>query len=117
MTADWARPIVHWEIVARDAVAQAAFYRKLFNWDISDGAFMEVAPGIGGPEPGPGGHLRDGEASGVVLYVQVGELAATLTQARALGGQVTAEPFDLPDGPTVAFITDPEGNTVGLVQQ
>jgi predicted enzyme related to lactoylglutathione lyase len=117
MAADWARPIVHWEIVARDSAAQAAFYRALFNWEISDGPFKTVAPGIGGPEPGPGGHLRDGEASGVVLYVQVGDLATSLARTRELGGQVTAEPFDLPDGPTVAFITDPEGNAVGLVQQ
>jgi uncharacterized protein len=117
MADDWARPIVHWEIVARDPVAQGAFYRQLFNWDISDGPFMEVPPGVGGPEPGPGGHIREGEASSVVLYVQVRALAATLAHARTLGAQVTAEPFDLPNGPTVAFITDPEGNAFGLVQQ
>ncbi len=117
MTADWARPIVHWEIVARDADAQGAFYRALFNWQVSDGPFLQVSAGIGGPEPGPAGHIRAGEANEVVLYVQVGDLAATLVRASALGGHVTAEPFDLPDGPTVAFITDPEGNTVGLVQQ
>ena len=28
-----------------------------------------------------------------------------------------AEPFDIPDGPTLAAITDPEGNPVMLVQQ
>jgi hypothetical protein len=28
-----------------------------------------------------------------------------------------AEPFDVPGGPTLAGITDPEGNPVMLVQQ
>jgi predicted enzyme related to lactoylglutathione lyase len=117
MGADWARPIVHWEIVARDAPAQAAFYRQLFNWDISDGALMQVGAGLGGPEPGPAGHIRSGDTGAVVLYVQVRDLAASLTLARELGAAVTVEPVDLPDGPTVAFITDSEGNPVGLVQQ
>ena len=117
MGSDWARPIVHWEIVARDAPAQAAFYRRMFNWDIGDGALMQVPAGVGGPEPGPSGHIRSGDAGAVVLYVQVLDLAASLALARQLGANVTVEPFDLPYGPTVAFIADPEGNAVGLVQQ
>jgi predicted enzyme related to lactoylglutathione lyase len=117
MNADWARPVVHWELVARDPIAQAAFYRQLFNWDISDGGFMGVPAGIGGPEPGPAGHIRAGEQPGVVLYIQVRDLAASLRQVPELGGTVTREPFDLPGGPTLAFIRDPEGNAVTLVQQ
>ena len=59
---DWARPVVHWEIEARD-------------------------------------------------------LRASLARAVELGGAVVAEPFDVPNGPTLAAITDPEGNPVTLVQQ
>lgn len=117
MSGDWARPIVHWEIVARDPALQAGFYRQLFNWQMTDGAFTAISAGIGGPEPGPAGHIREGGESAVVLYVQVGDIGATLVRATELGGRVTTQPFDLPDGPTVAFITDPEGNAVGLVQQ
>jgi predicted enzyme related to lactoylglutathione lyase len=58
MAADWARPVVHWELVARDA-----------------------------------------------------------DRVVQLGGKATSEPFDLPAGPTLAFIEDPEGNPVTLVQQ
>jgi predicted enzyme related to lactoylglutathione lyase len=108
--------VVHWEIVARDPVTQARFYRDLFSWDIGDGAIREVRPGLGGPEPGPGGHIRQGDTCGVVLYVQVRELRATLDRASRIGARITAEPFDLPGGPTIAFITDPEGNALGLVQ-
>jgi uncharacterized protein len=114
---DWARPVVHFEIEALDAERQRAFYRQLFNWDIGDGPIMAIPAGLGGPEPGPGGHLRQGERSGVALYVQVRDIAASLAQATKLGGTVVAEPFDIPGGPTLAPITDPEGNPVMLVQQ
>jgi uncharacterized protein len=113
---DWARPLVHWEIVARDPQRQAAFYRELFNWEIGDGPIAQISPGIGGPEPGPGGHIREGEPA-VVLYVQVRELRASLERARELGGTVTIEPFDVPGGPTLAGVEDPEGNALMLVQQ
>ncbi len=107
---------MHWELVARDPARQAAFYRQLFNWAIGDGPLAPIAPGLGGPEPGPGGHLRQGEPR-VVLYVQVRDLGASLDHARQLGATVTVEPFDVPGGPTVAGISDPEGNPVMLVQQ
>ncbi|MGH8995697.1 MAG: VOC family protein [Acidimicrobiales bacterium] len=116
MSEDWARPVVHWEIVARDPVRQADFYRQLFNWEIGDGPIATIAPGVGSPEPGPGGHIREGDAA-VVLYVQVRELRASLDRVKELGGAVTLEPFDIPGGPTLAGVTDPEGNALMLVQQ
>jgi predicted enzyme related to lactoylglutathione lyase len=117
MRDDWARPVVHWEIEARDPDAQRAFYATLFNWTIGDGPIMTINPGFGGPEPGPGGHLRQSDRSGVTLYVQVRDLRASLDRATSLGGTVVVEPFDVPGGPTLAGITDPEGNPVMLVQQ
>ena len=98
MDEDWARPIVHWEIEARDPEAQRAFYRELFNWEIGDGAIMRIAAGLGGPEPGPAGHLRRSERSGVTLYVQVRDLRASLQKATDLGGTAITEPFDVPGG-------------------
>ena len=117
MTDDWARPVVHWEIEARDPERQRAFYRDLFNWPIGDGPIMQIPAGLGGPEPGPAGHVRQGDRSGVTLYVQVRELRQSLERAQSLGGDVVLEPFDVPGGPTLAGISDPEGNPVMLVQQ
>jgi predicted enzyme related to lactoylglutathione lyase len=116
MVQDWARPVVHWEIEAVDPERQRAFYADLFNWQIGDGFIMEIPPGIGGPEPGPGGHIRGSDRSGVTLYVQVADLRASLDRSVSLGATIVAEPFDVPDGPTLAAITDPEGNPVTLVQ-
>jgi len=117
MSADWARPVVHWEIEAREPERQRMFYGALFNWHIGDGPIMEIPPGVGGPEPGPAGHLRGSDRSGVTLYVQVRDLRASLSKASELGGMVLSEPFDVPGGPTLAAIVDPEGNPVMLVQQ
>jgi len=117
MGEDWARPVVHWEIVARHPGRQAAFYRQLFNWEIGDGPLSMIPAGVGGPEPGPAGHIRQGDGAAVVLYVQVRDLSASLTRAQHLGGKVMSEPFDVPGGPTLAAVEDPEGNSLMLVQQ
>ena len=55
------------------------------------------------------GHLQD-------QPVQVADLRASLDRSVLLGASVVAEPFDVPGGPTLAGITDPEGNPVMLVQ-
>jgi predicted enzyme related to lactoylglutathione lyase len=114
---DWARPVVHWEIEAIDPEKQKAFYADLFSWDIGEGPIMNIPAGFGSPEPGPGGHIRGSSRSGVTLYVQVRDLGASVARAVELGGTVTLERFDIPDGASLAGITDPEGNPITLVQQ
>lgn len=117
MANDWPRPLVHWEIVASQPDRQADFYRTLFNWNIGEGPIKQIPAGLGGPEPGPAGHIRQGERPRVILYVQVRDLRGSLSQAEQLGATVVTEPFDVPDGPTIASVDDPEGNPLVLVQQ
>ena len=117
MTDDWARPVVHWEIGAADPERLRAFYGEMFNWTIGEGPIMGIPAGIGGPQPGPAGHIRASERGGVTLYVQVRDLAESLARTVALGGTVVRERIQVPDGATLALITDPEGNRVMLVQQ
>ncbi|MFI5041129.1 MAG: VOC family protein [Acidimicrobiales bacterium] len=117
MGEDWPRPVVHWEITATDPDRVRSFYAALFNWRIGHGPIMQIPAGIGGPEPGPAGHIRQGERAGVTLYIQVADLRASLRRAADLGGRVVTDPFDVPGGPTIAAINDPEGNPVVLVQQ
>jgi predicted enzyme related to lactoylglutathione lyase len=47
----------------------------------------------------------------------VRDLGDSVRLAAELGGRVVMEPFDVPGGPTIAFIEDPEGVPVALVQQ
>ncbi|HYM15647.1 MAG TPA: VOC family protein [Dehalococcoidia bacterium] len=116
MSEDWARPVVHWEIRARGPQAMRAFYGQMFNWQIGDGPIMQIAPGIGAPEQ-LSGHILQHASSGVTLYVQVLDLDASIARAKELGGAQTAGKFDVPGGPTIAGISDPEGNPIVLVQQ
>jgi uncharacterized protein len=114
---DWARPVVHWAIEACDPEKQRAFYGALFNWSIGDGPIMSIPAGLGGPEPGPAGHIQASDTSRVTLYVQVRDLRASLARATELGGSVVFERFDVPDWPSLAAVTDPEGNPLMFVQQ
>jgi predicted enzyme related to lactoylglutathione lyase len=117
MTNDWARPVVHWEIGAADPERLRAFYSEMFNWAIGEGPIMSIPVGVGGPQPGPAGHIRASQQGGVTLYIQVRDLADSLARTVALGGTVVRERIQIPDGATLALITDPEGNRVVLVQQ
>ena len=117
MQSDWARPVVYFEIQARDADLMAGFYSAMVNWDIGDGFIRQIPAGIGGPEPGIGGHLREGDRPGVTLFIQVKDLEASQQRAVELGGAVTSARFDIPGGASIAGITDPEGNPITLVQQ
>lgn len=113
------RPIVHFEIIGRDAAALQKFYRSLFDWKVGepmpemgfyglvDGASSGLAGGIGQE---PGGKTR------VTVYVEVPDLQATLDQAVAMGGKVVMAPTEIPGAATLAQFADPDGNVVGLVK-
>lgn len=110
--------MVHWDIQARDPAHIRNFYSQMFNWQIGNDPIMAVPAGVGGPGPeAMSGHIFPSDKSGFSLYIQVVDLRASMQQAKDLGGAVLSEPFDVPGGPTVVGITDPEGNRLVLVQQ
>ena len=117
--ADWALPVVLFEIRGRESKKLVEFYRELFNWKIDDNnpRAAQIQSGIGGPELGPVGVPLSG-APGVTIYVQVLDLRASCDKAKSLGGSVVLEPTAVPGRElTVARIADPEGTQKGLVQQ
>lgn len=116
MTEDWSRPVVHWEIQAIDSEKQANFYSQMFNWEVKGDRIRAFSPGIGAPEP-ISGHVLQADKAGIVLYIQVLKLGESVARCTELGGGVLREPFDLPQGQTVAWVSDPEGNRIVLVQQ
>ena len=117
---DWERPVVAFEIRGRDSARMRDFYRELFNWNIADGLLPNIAqvkPGIGGPVEGVGGVLLQSEEPAVLIYVQVANLKESMAKVEQLGGSRVLEPIDIPAGPTIAQVRDPEGNLLGLIQQ
>jgi predicted enzyme related to lactoylglutathione lyase len=117
----WPRPVVHFQILARDHKKIVDFYSAMFDWDLTSTEgfpITNIPPGKGPPEEGVGGTiLSNDRAPAITVYIQVADLAASLRKAEELGGKAVTQPFDVPNGPTIAQIEDPEGNLVGLVQQ
>lgn len=113
------QPIVHFEILGKDAIRLQKFYAELFGWKVGqampdmgfyalvDAESSGLAGGIGQE---PGGGTR------VTVYMQVPDLSATLDQAVAMGGKVVMPPTEIPGVVTLAQLADPDGNVIGLVK-
>ena len=110
-------PVVHFEVVGKDAKRLQTFYGQAFGWKINaDNPFNYgiVDTGHKGGIAGGVGGAPDGKRN-VTIYVQVPDLKKTLDLAVHLGGKVVLPPTDM--GMVVmAQFTDPEGNLIGLVK-
>ncbi len=110
------KPVVHFEIGCRDSAATQAFYRELFDWQITAAGAAAVINTGGGA--GIDGHitaLGHEPHNYVTVYVQVDDLQAYLDKAKALGGKTLVPPVPIPTG-KFAWMADPEGNLIGLLQ-
>ena len=111
-------PVVQWQLIAPEPERVAAFYAKLFGWQVSSNnalGYRQVDTGEGGT---PGGIWPSsaGNAAFVQLFVRVPDIAAAVGQAEALGATIIIPPSTLPDGDTMAILRDPAGISFGLMQ-
>jgi hypothetical protein len=118
-------PVVHFEIVGKDATALKKFYKNAFDWQIGESGagagaqnYAMVKPnggiGIDGGIGDMGGY--EGSEGHVTFYVGVTDINAALKKVEELGGRRIFGPDLVPGGPTIALFADPEDNTVGLVE-
>lgn len=113
-------PVVHFEVLGRDADALRRFYSGAFGWPLGPAdAAMDYAmvhpAGDGGIDGGIG---RAPEGSGhVTFYVGVDDLDAMLARIEQSGGRTVQPPFQIPGGVAFALFADPEGHVVGLLRQ
>jgi uncharacterized protein len=118
------QPVVHFEVVGKDANKLQRYYSELFGWEIDsnnptnygivprDGNVNPEGIGIGGgigtgPE-GYGGHIT--------FYVEVPDVEEALAKAESLGGSRMMGPDKVMEGVEIGLFTDPEGHVVGLVK-
>jgi len=92
----------------------AAFYKDVFGWTIHHNS---ETPSFTDGSGHTIGHFVSDQApvgpDGVRPYIYVDDLAAALAAAQAAGAAIATPPY--PEGNlTVATITDPSGNTVGI---
>ena len=112
-----ANPVAWFEINGPDGGALQSFYAQAFDWaidasnEMNYGMVAAAQGGIpGGVSPSP-----DGSAH-ATFYVAVDDVQAALDKIGQLGGQTAMPPMDVPDGPRIAFFSDPAGNQVGLMK-
>jgi PhnB protein len=117
VNAGLARPgaITYLHIPATDVRRAATFYRDVFGWIVSDPD--SDRPSFDDPSGQLSGawisdHLGVSEP-GLLPYIYVDHVEATVTRILARGGEIVSGPF--PEGRlTVATFRDPAGNTIGL---
>jgi uncharacterized protein len=118
------QPVVHFEIIGKDAEGLQRYYSELFGWDINADNPMRygivdrqanlnpdgigIGGGVGtGPE-GYGGHTT--------IYVEVPDGEDALGQAERFGGTRVMGPDEPMEGLVIGMFTDPEGHLIGVIQ-
>ena len=111
------QPVVHFEIGCRDNAKTRDFYSKLFDWQIhAEGAVASTIQTGGGK--GIDGHittLGHEPQHYVTVYVEVEDIKSYLDKATALGGKTVVPAIKIPTG-HFAWLSDPDGNIIGLLQ-
>ena len=112
-------PVVHFEVVGKDRQALESFYKGAFDWHMEEAVpsiYSMVHPGgEGGINGGIGAAMGD-SAGHVTFYVGVPDLEAALSKIEGLGGKTVMGPTEVPEGPSLAMFSDPEGHLVGLLE-
>lgn len=106
------------ELPATDVNLSAAFYKTVFGWEIrkrGDGhlAFDDAVGEVSGSWVVG---RRAAAEPGLLVYIMVDSVAATLDAVLANGGEV-AQPLGMDAPEITARFRDPGGNVIGLYQQ
>jgi predicted enzyme related to lactoylglutathione lyase len=105
------------QIPALDANESAAFYKDIFGWQVRGGtpahlSFTDTTGDV------IGAFVTDrviATRPGIIFYIYVHGLDATLAKMISAGGEVVRQPYQEGDV-WVATLTDPAGNIIGIWQ-
>ncbi len=117
-------PVVHWEVMGKDADALRKFYASMFGWNFQIDnpmgyGIVERDPSLAADEMGIGGgigSMPDGAPGYSTFYIGVADVETALQQAESFGGSRVMGPEQPMEGLEVGMFADPEGNLVGLVK-
>ena len=113
--------VVHFEVPTTDAAASRKFYENVLGWKLNkwEGP-MEYylittgEPGTPGIDGGLGGAANEFNAT--INTVDVADLDQTLELALANGGQIIMPKDEIPGVGWLAYIREPGGAVLGLMQ-
>src|ERR671914_918279 len=112
------QPVVHFEILGKNADKTQGYYAELFGWDIQalpfenptqyglvnrDGNTNAEGIGIGGGV----GEAPEGYPGHVTFYVEVPDVEAALGKAESLGGSRIMGPEKMMDQIEIGLFSDP----------
>src|SRR5215218_7476734 len=100
------QPVVHFEVIGKDAERLHSYYSQLFGWEIDANNPMKY-----------GVVQREGNVAHDTFYVEVPDVEAALAQAESLGGSRVMGPDKPMEGIEIGLFTDPEGHLVGVVRE
>jgi len=106
------KPVMRWQILAKDADKAAEFYSSLFDWTVNDNNPLGYRMIDTGSERGIQGGIWPSPPEGhsfVQLYIEVDDVAGSVEKATALGASIIVAPQKLPDGDELAIVLDPQG--------
>ncbi len=115
-------PVVHFEVLGRDAGVLRKFYSEAFGWSLGpvddsplQYSMVHFGEGSGAIEGGIG---KAPQGNGhVTFYVGVDDIAQALKDVERSGGKTIQPPTQVPGGVAFALFADPEGHVVGLVKE
>lgn len=108
--------LCYWEIPSTDVAKSSAFYAKLFGWKMQpsgkDYMMFSVKGGLGGGIQ----KVKKAPGQGVMVYIEVKDIPATLARVVKLGGKVLTPKTEIGnDWGFWAAFKDPGGcSSVGL---
>jgi predicted enzyme related to lactoylglutathione lyase len=114
------KPVVHWEITAKDAARLESFYSEMFDWSVRTDRALPYRSVDTGAGTGISGGIAQTDGSwpnGALFYVEVDDVREYLNKAENLGGSTLLPPTEVQGQATIAIFRDPEGVAVGLVQR
>ncbi len=113
--------VIHFEISVENPDGVTGFYEDVFGWKVQKWEGPEdywlASTGEEGSAGINGAFMRppDGTPK-VVVTVQVEDIDATTEKVKAQGGTVAMEKMEVPGVGWAAYVTDPQGTVVGLMQ-
>ena len=110
--------ICYLEIPTADIGRSVAFYRSIFGWSIrkrGDGT-TAFDDGVGEVSGAWVTGRSFSTTPGLLLYVMVNSVAATVTAVTAHGGRIV-QPIGADAPEITARFADPDGNVLGLYQE
>jgi predicted enzyme related to lactoylglutathione lyase len=113
------KPVVHFEVTAKDAGRAQEFYSSLFSWNIDSNNPMKYGLVNTGLKKGINGGIGQVDGNSrpyTTFYVEVENPQSYLDRAVSLGGRVIVPATEIPNMVTFAQFADPEGIVVGLVK-